>query len=223
MIDNSRAIQTTPTPTLAEGAILNNSSKVLAVRQGRDYTSAPVGHITQGDVQLMAIVAGRGRDGERNALLIKTLFDGCFRVSEALSIRPGDITKTDDGYFVSIIGKGRKPGKVAVSTSLVSELIAYCYRQGIDKDTRIFPITRSRAFQVVQKAMKDAGIRKPDGVGAVHVLRHSGAIERLKKTGNPKAVQDQLRHRSASMTLRYMKTLSQEESLKINEGVDFSW
>jgi integrase len=60
-------------------------------------------------------------------------------------------------------------------------------------------------------------------VGTVHVLRHSGAIARLAATGNPKAVQDQLRHKEARMTLRYLKTLSAQESIKIQQGVDFGW
>jgi len=71
--------------------------------------------------------------------------------------------------------------------------------------------------------MASAGIAKPDGVGAVHILRHSGAIERLRRTGNPKAVQDMLRHRSARMTLRYMKTLSHEESMAIQQAVEYDW
>jgi integrase len=65
----------------------------------------------------------------------------------------------------------------------------------------------------VDRAFEKAGIRKPEHVGTVHVLRHSGAIARLAATGNPKAVQDQLRHKEAQMTLRYLKTLSSLESL----------
>ena len=53
-------------------------------------------------------------------------------------------------------------------------------------------------------------------------LRHSGAIARLEATGNPKALQDQLRHFSARMTLRYMKTLPAKRSLEISQGVDLS-
>jgi len=49
------------------------------------------------------------------------------------------------------------------------------------------------------------------------------AIERLKQGGNPKAVPDQLQHKSAQMTLRYLKTVSADESLKIQEGIDFHW
>ena len=65
--------------------------------------------------------------------------------------------------------------------------------------------------------------RKPEHVGTVHVLRHSGALARLAATGNPKAVQDQLRHKEARMTLRYLKTLSAQESIKIQQDVDSQW
>jgi integrase len=75
----------------------------------------------------------------------------------------------------------------------------------------------------VDRAFQEAGLRKPEHVGTVHVLRHSGAIARLEATGNPKAVQDQLRHKEARMTLRYLKTLSAQESLRIQQGVDFRW
>ena len=48
-------------------------------------------------------------------------------------------------------------------------------------------------------------------------------LERLKDTGNPQALQDQLGHATAKMTLRYMKTLTAEESVRINQQVDFRW
>ncbi len=70
--------------------------------------------------------------------------------------------------------------------------------------------------------MVNAGVVKPDGVGTIHVLRHSGTLERLRVTRIPKAIQDQLRLSSARMTLRYMKTLVTEESLATNQAVDFA-
>jgi integrase len=123
------------------------------------------------------------------------------------------------------MGKGSKPGKVAMSASLAAEIQSYCYRLKIPETARIFPISRSQCFCVVCNAFDQAGVRRPtrdnDHVGAVHILRHSGAIERLRQTGNPKALQDQLRHKSAQMTLRYLKTVSTDESLKIQQQVDF--
>ena len=90
-------------------------------------------------------------------------------------------------------------------------------------DQRFFAITPTKAWQIVDRAFRLSGIRKPDHVGSVHVLRYSGALEILAATGNPKALQDQLRHTDAKMTLRYMKTLSKKESLKIRQQVDFHW
>jgi integrase len=47
------------------------------------------------------------------------------------------------------------------------------------------------------------------------------AIERLKQTGNPKALQHHLGHSSISIVMRYLSTLTQEESLKIQQQVEF--
>ena len=203
----------------------NKNAKLPAIQRAQAGAADYVPHVTVSQVALMAIVAGQNkRHGERNALLIKTLFDGALRVSEALGIRPVDIARTLDGWTVGVIGKGSKAGKVAISASVAAELQSYCYRYKIAETARIFPITRSQAFRIVQSTYDKTGIPRPsrarDKVGAVHVLRHSGAIERLRRTGNPKAVQDQLRHKSAAMTLRYLKTLSADESLRIQQGVE---
>ena len=56
-------------------------------------------------------------------------------------------------------------------------------------------------------------------VGAVHILRHSGAIARLQATGNPKAVQDQLGRKEAKTTLRYLNTLGSLESSRNQQRV----
>ena len=164
-----------------------------------------------------------GRHRERDKLLVQTLFDGCLRVSEALRLRPRDIKQDAGGWRVEVFGKGGRPGVAAISPSLAAQLQAYAYRHSVKLQDRLFPITRTRAFQIVERAMTLAGVHKPEHVGAVHVLRHSGAIERLRLTGNPRAVQEQLRHQTARMTLRYFKTLQAEEALQINKGVDFGW
>ena len=156
-------------------------------------------------------------------LLIETLLDGCLRVSEALGLRPMDMVQTDIGWIVRILGKGSKPGEAAVSASLAARLRSFAYRHGVGPKEYFFPITPARAWQIVHRAFEVTGIIKPDHVGTVHVLRHTGALARLAANGNPKALQDQLRHADAKMTLRYMKTLSKMESLRIQQEVDFGW
>jgi integrase len=165
---------------------------------------------------------GRGVKGERDALLIQTLFDGALRVSEGLGLRPSDVIQGPGGYRLQVDGK-TGPRQVACSTSLAAQLKSFAYDQGLNRASRFFPMNRHRAWQIVDRAADAAGLVKPPGVGIVHILRHSGAIERMRATGNPRSVQEQLGHASAAMTLRYFRTLSQQEALRIQEGVDFQW
>jgi len=69
-------------------AIYNKTSRVSAIQRAEADAADYVPHVSAGQVKLMAVVAGQNsRHGERNALLIKFLFDGCLRVSEALKVR----------------------------------------------------------------------------------------------------------------------------------------
>ena len=198
----------------------------LALRRSRAGEADFVPHLTINEVQTLshfARLAARSRKGERDALLIMTIFDGCFRVSEALSLTPNSLIQASGGWAARITGKRKKPGEVAISASLAAMLQSYAYRFSIKPDQRLFPINSSRVWQIVDRAFERAGISKPDHVGTVHVLRHSGAIARLARTRNPKALQDHLCHKEARMTIRYLKTLSSQESLKIQQEVDFQW
>lgn len=197
----------------------NRQAIIRAESSGGGY----VPHLGLEEVRTLANAAGEGRNGERDRLLVQTLFDACLRVSEGLRLRPRDIKQDASGWSLEVFGKGGKPGVVAISSSLAAQMQAYAFRHKMKADQRFFPFTRTRAFQIVDEAMDRSGIVKPDHVGTVHVLRHSGALERLKATGNPRALQDQLRHASARMTLRYMKTLSAQESMRIQQGVDHGW
>ena len=219
--EQTTALVTTP----GKGLSLNKVTKVSAIARAKGYSPTYVPHLGLQEVRAMAEAVSRAsRNGERDRLLILTLFDGCLRVSEALALRRKDIKRSDgEGWYLEVFGKGKKPGVAAISPSLANELRAYAGDADMDSDNRLFPIKRARAFQICELAMIAAGVSKPGHVGACHVLRHSGAIERLRATGNPKAVQEQLRHSTALMTMRYLKTLSVEEALRIQEQVDFKW
>jgi len=205
----------------------NKSSQQLAIRRGEAGSADYVVHLNLDQVRQLAGAAGQSRHGERDKLLVQLYFDGCFRCSEAIGTRPCDISEDSTGWTVKIKGKGNKTTLVAISPTLAAQLQAYAYRNKLGETDRLFPITRSQAFRIVTTAFDRAGLTRPrretDHVGSVHILRHSGALERLRRTGNPKAVQDQLRHKSALMTMRYLKTLSHEESLQIQQGVELQW
>ncbi|RLG67972.1 MAG: hypothetical protein DRO11_09535, partial [Methanobacteriota archaeon] len=74
------------------------------------------------------------------------------------------------------------------------------------------------AWQILKELAARAGIQKRV---YPHLLRHSDAIERLRQTGNPKALQHHLGHSSTVMVMRYLSTLTQEDSLRIQQQVEF--
>jgi integrase len=208
----------------------NKTSKLPAIMKGEAGQSDYVAHLTKSDILLMIETAKTitpGRRGHRNALLIRTLFDSCLRISECLSLRPCDVKPDGEFYLIQVLGKGRNKGKVsvcAISPQTVALINSYCYENNIGKQDAIFDISRSQAFRQIEAVYQKSGVRQPsilrDHTGAVHCIRHSGAIYRLSLSGNPRSTQEQLRHKSAGMTLRYLKTLSHLESMNIEKSLD---
>ncbi len=78
--------------------------------------------------------------------------------------------------------------------------------------------SRYQVLRIVKKAARDAGVAVKGT--RTHLLRHSGAIERLRQHGNPRALQLHLGHSQPDTTMRYLKTLQVEDAVRINAGVD---
>ena len=176
-----------------------------------------VPYLTPEEVRHIA-EACQGRNKERDELLILTLFQTGLRISEALSLTPRRIG-THHGHAVLYIeGKSKKPRMVACPDPLAHRLKSYAFDKGLGLDDRIFPINRKRAWKIIKEASERSGITKKV---YPHLLRHSDAIERLRQTGNPKALQIHLGHASPMMTMRYLSTLTAEDALRIQQGVEF--
>lgn len=167
----------------------------------------------------MAEAAAKGRRGERDALLIRMLFETGLRISEALSITLAHLQQFEGQPVLMILGKGGKPRMVACPKTLAESLQAYAFRHGLQVADRVFPINRKRAHQIICEAGNKAGLTKRV---YPHLLRHSDAIERLRQTGNPKALQIHLGHVSPFMTMRYLSTLTAEDAVRIQQQVEFS-
>ena len=119
--------------------------------------------------------------------------------------------------------KGGHPPQCAISPTVAARLLSFAYQNKIGVDDRFFTFNDRYAHRIVSKASARAGIKKPEGVGWVHLLRHSGAIERLRVTRHPPGVQAQLGHRSPFMTYRYWRTLQAEEALEASQvGVEIT-
>ena len=187
-----------------------------AFRRG-DYTR-PVSFITETEVYRLADVAKAMRDGERNELLILIMFQAALRVTEAVKLRVMDKATVDGKHILLVQGKGNKPRLVAIPEKLSYHLGDYTQRQGLKAEDRFFPVTRIRAWQIIKECADKAGI---DRRIYCHLLRHGGAIARLKRTGNPKSLQIHLGHADMKMTMRYLATMQVAESLQTESEVQF--
>ena len=175
------------------------SSKQIAALKSSIQKTHIVPYLTSDEVYRIVETARSGRNGDRNSLLIKTLFETGLRISEALSLTPRMIGEYEGHAVLYIKGKGKKPRMVACPDGLAHQLRSQAYTSKLDLDERIFKINRKRAWQIIKETARKAGIQKKV---YPHLFRHSDAIERLRQTGNPKALQHHLGHSSTLMTMR---------------------
>jgi len=182
-----------------------------------EYTR-PVSFITEAEVYRLADAAKAMRDGERNELLVLTMFQAALRVTETVKLRLMDKATMDNKHLLLVQGKGNKPRLVAIPKKLSYHLGDYAQRQGLEAEDRFFPLSRQRAWQIIRECTDKAGI---DRRIYCHLLRHGGAIARLKRTGNPKSLQIHLGHADMKMTMRYLATMQVVESLETESEVEF--
>lgn len=200
-------------PVIEKGGIVDRTP----YRQHSDGTR-PVSFIAESEVTAMAEVARRMRDGERNELLILTTFQCALRISETLKLEKQHRQVIDSRHRLFIQGKGGKPRVIAIPEALSHALGDYAGRIGMADTDRYFPITRQRAWRIIKQCAEGAGIHRRV---YCHLLRHGGAIARLKRSGNPKSLQIHLGHADFKMTMRYLSTLQTIESLEIEDKVKF--
>jgi len=177
-----------------------------------------VPYLSSEEVQRLAEEARKGRNGERDSLFILLLYQTGLRISEALSLTPAKIDQFEGKPVLDVLGKGKKSRLVSCPESLAQRLLGYINKKGLNSQHRIFPFNRTRGWQIIKETAAKAEFEKRV---FPHLLRHSDAIERLRQTGNPKALQHHLGHSSISMVLRYLSTLTQEDSLRIQQQVEF--
>ncbi len=206
-------------PNSKETAIVPSKARLPQRRGYRvsEYTK-PVSFITEAEVYRLADVARAMRNGERNELLILTMFQAALRVTEAIKLRVMDKATMDNKHILLVQGKGNKPRLVAIPERLSYHLGDYAQRWGLKPEDRLFPISRVRAWQVIKECANKAGI---DRRVYCHLLRHGGAIARLKRTGNPKSLQIHLGHADMKMSMRYLATMQVAESLETESEVQF--
>ncbi|MCD6347528.1 MAG: tyrosine recombinase XerD [Bacteroidales bacterium] len=148
--------------------------------------------------------------GYRNKTIIEVLYGCGLRVSELTGLLQSQIY-FNEGYL-RIIGKGSKERLVPIGgmalTSLQIFIRDYLPHISAKKGYEDFvflnrlgkPLTRGMIFQIVKKAVLDAGIKK---IVSPHTFRHSFATHLVEGGADLRAVQEMLGHESIITTEIY--------------------
>jgi len=136
---------------------------------------------------------------ERDNLIIRILWKSGLRISELLSLEPNWIDEEDK--MITVLGKGNKMRRTPIDRDTLRYLRRYIKDKEIDKE-KIFKITRQRAFQLIREIAAKAKIDKPIHP---HTLRHSYAVNYLKKGGNLRNLQLNLGHSNLNTTAGYLQ------------------
>jgi integrase/recombinase XerD len=193
---------------LLENVIQDDPSEGLdAPRLGRKL---PVTLDVEEIDRMIAAIDLSKPEGERNKVILETLFSCGLRVSELVSLKISDLHP--QAGILKVTGKGNKERLVPFPSSLSSLLENYMLhvrsqvsvKQG--EEDIVFlnrngkRLTRVMVFIVVRDLAAKAGIRKTI---SPHTFRHSFATSLVEGGADLRAVQEMLGHESITTTEIY--------------------
>jgi integrase/recombinase XerC len=148
--------------------------------------------------------------GARDKALLLLLYGCGLRISEALSLRRGDVPgpKGDAVGSLTVTGKGNKQRQVpllSVVGEAIADYLAACPFAG-DADAPLFLGARGKRMSPRIAQLRLQQLRALLGLpetATPHALRHSFATHLLAGGGDLRAIQELLGHASLSTTQRY--------------------
>jgi integrase/recombinase XerC len=143
--------------------------------------------------------------GARDVALLTLLYGAGLRISEALSLRFGDVPL---GSSLTIFGKGRKERVVPLLPVIAEAVGAYAEKvpSAWTKQTPLFlsrrakPMSAREAQKLMQRLRSRLGLSER---ATPHALRHSFATHLLQNGSDLRSVQELLGHASLSTTQTY--------------------
>ncbi len=141
----------------------------------------------------------------RDAALLTLLYGAGLRISEALSLKRGDVPLAQ---AITILGKGRKERVVPVLDQVREAIAAYAEAIPFTgaKDAPLFLSRRNKPMSPREAQLLMERLRGALGLSeraTPHAMRHSFATHLLANGGDLRAVQELLGHASLSTTQTY--------------------
>lgn len=151
--------------------------------------------------EMKAILSYLGSQSDEG-FFVRFLYRTGMRIGEVCAAKWRDLTDAADGESAElhVIGKGKKPGDVAIIGKLWGELRTR--REGCDRNAAIFPTwTPDKASQYFKRLCKALEFGKNI---TPHSFRHAFASHALEAGATPAEVRDALRHADLSTTSLYL-------------------
>ncbi|MCC6025505.1 MAG: tyrosine-type recombinase/integrase [Caldimicrobium sp.] len=146
----------------------------------------------------------------RDYLLVLLLWQTGARISELLSVKVSDIDFFNATIKLQTLKRKVRTERVLpLKPQTLGILALYINQFGLQRDDRIFKISRQQAFRIVKKAVLE--VFPGDTKRAhPHVFRHSFAIYALSSGIPITVVRSWLGHRNIISTLIYTQALAQD-------------
>lgn len=165
---------------------------------------------------LLADAKGNDMISRRDSAIIRLLFDLGGRLGELARLRVDDVDR--DRAEVHVVGKGRRPRTLAMSSNTALAMGRYLRSRAAEKcaarpelwlaDRNRGPLARGGIHQMLQRRGQAAGI---DGLHA-HLFRHTAAHRWLAAGGSESDLMKNMGWRSPQMLRRYGASLAEERA-----------
>jgi len=149
----------------------------------------------------------------KTRLMIDILRKTGLRISEMLSLTPANIDPEVPSITVRTLKKRKiSYRKIPVDTRLYLDLIHFIMDYKIDKDNKLFELSRQAVYSRIRKQMLKCDVA--DETAHPHTLRHSYAVHCLEQGLPFRYLHEYLGHDTLESTMIYTKiTLSDSKQL----------
>lgn len=199
--------------SLREPTALPVAQRVLAIPTKR-FDRPALEFLSRQEIKALLDAPDRSSwSGQRDAVLLATLYNTGARVSEITALRVADVL-TDRDSALHLHGKGRKERVVPLWKSTTAQLRAWIPRIDPSPDSPVFPnragrrLSRSGVEHRLAVALAIASERCPSLVGrriSPHTLRHTTAMHLLQSGVDITVIALWLGHEDPATTHLYVE------------------
>lgn len=193
---------------LADAVPTPRTGRHLPAVMSEDEIDALLTATTPGPGEREAVVRRRLRD----RVLLELLYGSGLRISEAISLKLGDLDTSD--RWLRVLGKGRKERLVPVGEPALEAVATYVgtvrghWAGESGGDTLLLSerghgLTRVGAYKIVQRTAAAAGLGARQPPITPHTLRHSCATHLLQRGADLRVIQEILGHADIATTEIY--------------------